>query len=85
MPYYVFAIRPFAQLEKLGEHAAFKDASAQAKALRAAQATHAGADAGTDSGHAPAPRIKVMFAEHQLAAEDQLLQLRDPAAQPDDD
>ncbi len=42
----------------------FKDASAQAKTLRAAQP-------------AGAPRIKVMFGETQLAAEDQLLQLRE--------
>jgi hypothetical protein len=85
MPYYVFAIRPFAQLEKLGEHAAFKDASAQAKALRAAQARHAGAAAGSASGAAPATRIKVMFADNQLSAEDQLLQGRDPAPQPEDE
>lgn len=64
MPYYVFAIRPFGQLDKLGEHTVFKDASAQAKTLRAAQADGA-------------PRIKVMFGETQLAAEDQLLQLRE--------
>jgi hypothetical protein len=64
MPYYVFAIKPFGQLDKLGEHAAFKPASLQAKALRAAQ----------PSG---ALRIKVMFGETQLAAEDQLLQLRE--------
>jgi hypothetical protein len=67
MPYYVYAVRPFAQLECLGEHAAFKDASAQAKTLRAAQA------AGDPA------RIKVMFAETALAAEDLLLQVRDPA------
>ena len=36
MPYFVFAVRPFAQPAKLGEHAAFRDASAQAKTLRAA-------------------------------------------------
>lgn len=77
MPYYVFAIRPFGQLDKLGEHAAFKDASAQAKTLRAAQAVEAPT--------APSPRIKVMFGDNQLAAEDQLLQLREPAVRPDDD
>ena len=64
MPYFVFAIRPFGQLDKLGEHEVFKDASAQAKTLRAAQP-------------AGAPRVKVMFGETQLAAEDQLLQLRE--------
>jgi hypothetical protein len=71
MPYYVFAIRPFGQLDKLGEHEAFKAASAQAKTLRAAQ----------PSG---APRIKVMFGENQLAAEDQLLQLREAGPSGDD-
>lgn len=72
MPYYVFAIKPFGQLDKLGEHEAFKAASAQAKALRAAQA-------------APGPRIKVMFGETQLAAEDQLLQERGRELTGDDD
>ena len=67
MPYYVYAVRPFAQLEQLGAHPSFKDASAQAKALRAAQAA------------GDAARIKVMFADSALAAEDLLLQVRDPA------
>lgn len=66
MPYYVYAVRPFAQLEQLGVHAAFKDASAAAKALRAAQAP------------GDTTRIKVMFADDALAAEDLLLQIRDP-------
>jgi hypothetical protein len=67
MPYYVYAVRAFGQLQALGEHAAFKDASAQAKALRAAQPA------------ADAARIKVVFAATPLEAEDLLLQLRDPA------
>lgn len=66
MPYYVYAVRPFAQLEQLAEFAAFAPASAHAKALRAAQAAGDGA------------RIKVMFADNALAAEDLLLQVRDP-------
>jgi hypothetical protein len=66
MPYYVYAVRPFAQLERLGEHAVFRDASAQAKALRATLTA------------GEAARIKVMFAETALAAEDLLLQIRDP-------
>lgn len=66
MPYYVYAVRPFAQLEQLAEHAAFKDASAQAKALRAQQ----GADDRTS--------IRVMFAATALEAEDLLLQIREP-------
>lgn len=66
MPYYVYAVRPFAQLEQLAEHAAFKDASAQAKALRAQQ----GAD--------DRASIRVMFAATALEAEDLLLQIREP-------
>lgn len=69
MPYYVFAIKGFGQLDKLGECHAFREASALAKALRA---------------QPDAPRIKVMFGETQLAAEDALLQLREPAPPGDD-
>lgn len=66
MPYFVYAVRPFGQLEQLGEHAAFADASAQAKALRGALPA------------ADAARIRVMFAATALEAEDLLLQVRDP-------
>jgi len=72
MPYFVYAVRPFAQLQQLGEHAAFRDASVQAKALRAAP------DAD------PQAAIRVMFAENALAAEDLLLQVRDRAPDSDD-
>ena len=72
MPYFVFAVRPFAQLDPLGEHAAFRDASAQAKLLRAAP------DAD------PRTVIRVMFAADRTAAEDLLLQVRDRAPEPDD-
>jgi hypothetical protein len=65
MPYYVYAVRPFAQLECLGEHAAFRDASAKAKALRAER-------------QAAGESIRVMFAATALAAEDLLLQRREP-------
>jgi hypothetical protein len=65
MPYYVFAVKPFAQLEKLAEFTAFKEASALAKARRAAP-----------PGDAQA-RIKVVFADSPLAAEDLLLQVRE--------
>jgi len=65
MPYYVFAVRPFAQLQRLAEHTSFRDASAQAKALRAQPVAEPGA------------RIQVVFAENSLAAEDLLLQVRD--------
>lgn len=66
MPYFVFSVRPFFQLEKLAEFSGFKEASAHAKALRLA------VPAGT------ATAIKVMFAETQEQAEDQLCQVRDP-------
>jgi hypothetical protein len=72
MPYFVFAVRPFAQPAKLGEHAAFRDASAQAKTLRAAP------DAD------PRTAIRVMLAADPTAAEDLLLQLRERAPEPDD-
>lgn len=73
MPYYVFVVRPMAQLEKLAEFDAFKDASAFAKAQRAAD----------DPSHPR--RIKVMFGAHQLAAEDLLSQVREPRREGDDD
>ncbi len=71
MPYFVFAIKPFGQLDKLAEFDAFKEASIHAKALRATRPDGA-------------PRIKIMFGETQLAAEDQLLQLRVPGPTGDD-
>ena len=72
MPYYVYAVKPFAQLEKLAQFDAFKEASAHAKALRAGQ--------GQDS-----PRIKLMFAETELGAEDLLSQVRTRERTGDDD
>ena len=65
MPYFVYRVMPFAQLEKLAEFAAFREASAHAKALRAAQ------------GDAPG-KVKVMFAADERMAEDLLCQIRDP-------
>ena len=67
MPYFVYAVRPFAQLEQLGEHAAYKDASAQAKALR------------SELRSGDATRIRVMHAASALEAEDLLLQIREPS------
>jgi hypothetical protein len=72
MPYFVFSIRPFAQILKLAEFPAFKDASAHAKTVRAAR----GPDAGV--------RIQVMFAENERLAEDLLCQIRDPSPAGDD-
>lgn len=72
MPYYIYLVKPFAQLEKLSEFEAFNDASAHAKALRAAQTADA-------SG-----KIKIMFADNELQAEDLLCQVRTPGPKGDD-
>lgn len=65
MPYYIYRVKPFAQLERLAAFDTFAEASAQAKTLRA-----------TQSAVAPG-KIKVMFADDELQAEDLLCQVRD--------
>jgi hypothetical protein len=65
MPYYIYRVKPFAQLEKLAPFDVFSEASAQAKTLRA-----------TQSAETP-EKIKVMFADDELQAEDLLCQVRD--------
>jgi len=72
MPYFVFSVRPFAQIEKLAEFDGFKEASAHAKALRAGRAGAADA------------RVKVMFADNQQLAEDLLCQVREAGPSGDD-
>lgn len=72
MPYFVFSVRPNAQIDKLAEFSAFKEASAHAKAVRAAQAGD------TDV------KIKVMFADNERIAEDLLCQVREPGPTGDD-
>jgi hypothetical protein len=72
MPYFVFSVRPFAQIEKLAEFPGFKEASTHAKALRAGASLPAGA------------RVKVMFAESVQLAEDLLCQVREPGPSGDD-
>lgn len=72
MPYYIYRIKPFSQLEKLSEFDTFKAASEQARSLRAAQPTEA---PGT---------IKIMFADTELQAEDLLCQVRTPGPRGDD-
>ena len=72
MPYYIYKIKPFSQFEKLAEFQAFKEASAHAKGLRAAH-----------DGDLPG-RIKVMFADDELQAEDLLCQTRTPGPKGDD-
>lgn len=69
MPYYVFRIGALGVLTKLAEFDAFREASAHAKAARLA-----------DGG-----RVKVMFADNQLAAEDLLSQVREPGPAIGDD
>ena len=65
MPYYVYRVRPFAQLSKLAEFVAYGEASAHAKALRAAEA-----------GASNDGRIQIMFADDETQAEDLLCQVR---------
>ena len=75
MPYYIYKVFsfPIRRLEKLEQHAAFRDASARAKALRA---TLTPAEAGS---------IKMILADNELHAEDILSQQRAPQPNPDDD
>jgi uncharacterized protein YggE len=64
MPYYVFSVKPFAQYQNRAEFAAFREASAHAKALRQALTPGSG------------EQIKVMFAETEDQAVDLLCQPR---------
>ncbi len=75
MPYYIYRVLsfPILRLEKLEQHAAFRDASVRAKALRATL-TSAGEGA-----------IKMILADNELQAEDLLSQQRAPQPNPDDD
>jgi hypothetical protein len=65
MPYYIYRVteRPIRQLAKLGELPSFREASAEAKRLRAEGAEADGV-------------IKMIFAENELQAEDLLSQVR---------
>ncbi|MEI6839031.1 MAG: hypothetical protein WCK56_14660 [Alcaligenaceae bacterium] len=65
MPYFIYQVKPFAQLEKLTEHSNFAAASAEAKHLRSALVARA------------TEKIKVMFAGSETEAEDLLCQIRD--------
>lgn len=64
MAYYIYRVFSFARLEKVAQFEAFKDASAEAKRLRAA------GDQAADC------KLKVIFAENELQAEDLLSQVR---------
>ena len=75
MPYYIYKVLsfPIRRLEKLEQHQAFRDASARAKALRAASTAD------------EASSIKMILADNELHAEDLLSQLRAPQPNPQDD
>jgi hypothetical protein len=72
VPYYIYRIKPFMQLDKLCEFDSFGPASAQAKILRTAEPTD------------PAIKIKVMFADNELQAEEMLCQPRAAGPKGDD-
>ena len=72
MPYYIYLRKPYTQLEKLSEFATFNEASAHAKALRAKQ-----------TADTPG-KIKIMFADNELQAEELLCQVRTPGPRGDD-
>jgi len=72
MPYFIYRVGPFAQLEKLAEFDAFKPASTHAKALR------------TATDHPAQARIKLMFADTEQRAEELLCQVREPGPAGDD-
>lgn len=73
MPYFLYRVQPFAQLQPLGEYANFPEASRAAKAQRAAEPGE------------PGRRVRVVFADDALAAEDLLLQVREAPPGGDDD
>lgn len=69
MPYFIYKIseRPIRLLEKLEQHETYREASAIAKEMRATLPNGA-----TD-------RIKIVFGETELHAEDLLNEVREPA------
>lgn len=72
MPYYIYRIKPFSQLEQLSVFESFPDASKQAKVLRLQLDLPA------------SDKIKVIFAEDPLKAEDLLCQVRVAGPKGDD-
>lgn len=72
MPYYIYRIMPLGILQKVTQFDRFADASAHAKALRAA-----------DPPGTPG-KVKVMFADNELQAEDLLGQVREAGPAGDD-
>ena len=74
MPYFIYKVAetPIRRLEKLEQHEAYRDASASAKKRRSELPEDA------------AYRIKMIFGETELHAEDALNQLREPDLAPDE-
>lgn len=75
MPYYIYKVQqnPILQLSRIEQHDTFRDASTRAKELRRDMAL---------TGNS---MVKVIFAENELAAEDMLSQVREPAPELGDD
>lgn len=77
MPYFIYKIHsPLKNLEKISQHASFKEASSAVKELRAASSADAAPDGGT---------VRMIFAENELEAEDLLSQVRPPEPMVGDD
>lgn len=73
MPYFLYRVHAFAQLEPLGQSPTYAEASRRAKALRAAETAQ------------PGRRVRVIYADDALAAEDLLLQVREAPPGGEDD
>lgn len=75
MPYFVYKIfaQPIRRLEKISQHALYRDAVADARTRRS--------ELTPDASYI----IKMIFAETELHAEDLLNQVREPIPNPDDD
>jgi hypothetical protein len=75
MPYYIYKVfqDPILRLEKIEQHDEFRAASARAKELRRELAL------------TERCAVKMIYAEHELGAEDLLSQVREPAPEPGDD
>lgn len=75
MPYYIYKVlhNPILQLNKIEQHDRFRDASDRARTLRRELALTEPCE------------VKMIFAEHELGAEDLLSQVREPVFEPDED
>ena len=73
MPYYLYKVFPFHRLERVAVFDAFSAASEQAKALRREPALAADC------------RVRVMFAENELRAEELLTTIPEPRPRFEDD